>query len=141
MRQLRALTIGIRAAFLTPDWIERSSPEELVASTQLEHLAGGRPPGPPLEARTARHAAWLTLRLLARLRPGRWKTSCLYRSAAECLALRGLGVPARVVLGVSRYPNDSIGAHAWLETPASGIFADERYARLHRAADHEPGRM
>lgn len=140
MRHLRALAIGIRAAFQAPDWIERSSPDELATSTHVEQLPGNGP-APPLEARTSRRAAWLTLRILARLRPGRWNTSCLYRSAAECLALQALGVPARVVLGVNRDPGDSIGAHAWVEVPESGLVGDKRYARLHRAAAREPGRM
>lgn len=140
MRHLRALAIGIRAAFTAPEWIERSTPEELGASMRFDQLQGGQP-SPPLEARTSRRAAWLTLRILARLRPGRWNTSCLYRSAAECLALRALGVPARVVLGVNRDPGDSIGAHAWVEVPESGLVGDKRYARLHRAAARKPGRM
>ena len=140
MRLLRALAVGIRAAFQAPDWIERSSPDELATSAQLKQLPGDRP-GPAPEARTSRRAAWLTLRILARLRPGRWKTSCLYRSAAECLALRALGVPARVVLGVGRDPDDSIGAHAWVEAPASGIASDERYVRFHRAATTDPAGM
>ncbi len=140
MRHVRALAIGIRAAFQAPDWIERSSPDELATSTHVEQLPGNGP-APPLEARTSRRAAWLTLRILARLRPGRWKTSCLYRSAAECLALRALGVPALVVIGVSRESGDSIGAHAWVEAPASGIASDERYFRFHRATAPEPGGM
>lgn len=140
MRHVRALAIGIRAAFQAPDWIERSSPDELATSTHVEQLPGNGP-APPLEARTSRRAAWLTLRILARLRPGRWKTSCLYRSAAECLALQALGVPALVVIGVSRESGDSIGAHAWVEAPASGIASDERYFRFHRATAPEPGGM
>lgn len=140
MRHLRALAIGIRAALAAPEWIERSTPEELGASVRFDQLQGGQP-APPVEARTSRRAAWLTLRLLARLRPGRWNTSCLYRSAAECLALRALGVSAQVVLGVSRDPGDSIDAHAWVEAPASGIASDERYVRFHRAATPDPAGM
>ena len=56
------------------------------------------------------------LRLLARVRPSRWRATCLYRSVAECLTLRALGFPARVVIGVGNgaAPAETI-AHAWVE--------------------------
>jgi hypothetical protein len=45
-----------------------------------------------------------------------WRNTCLYRSVAECLALRQLGVPARLCLGVDNEEAvDSVVAHAWVE--------------------------
>jgi len=54
------------------------------------------------------------LRVLARLPGNRWRYTCLYRSVAECLVLRGYGVPAVVAIGVRNATGD-IEAHAWVE--------------------------
>jgi hypothetical protein len=58
-------------------------------------------------------AANRLLRLLARLPGHRWRNTCLYRSVAECLVLRGYGVPAIVKIGVKNDTGD-IEAHAWV---------------------------
>jgi hypothetical protein len=44
-----------------------------------------------------------------------WKSTCLYRSVAECLVLRRYGVPAVVRIGVKSDPGSGrILAHAWV---------------------------
>ncbi len=65
-------------------------------------------------ARRATAAAFAALRTLQRL-PG-WRNTCLYRAAAECLVLRGLGMPATLRLGVARV-GGAVAAHAWVDCP------------------------
>lgn len=101
---------GARAALMTPAAIERDLDGLLVAPADAgrdRNMADY--PG-------ARRVARFAIRLLARLPGGRWRNTCLYRSVAECLALRRLGVHARVCLGVGREEAlRSISAHAWVE--------------------------
>ena len=64
-------------------------------------------------AHTATRMAFAALRVLQRF-PG-WRNTCLYRAIAECLVLRGLGLPAIVRLGVARADTGAVTAHAWVE--------------------------
>jgi hypothetical protein len=53
---------------------------------------------------------------LRRLNVNRWRVTCLYRSVAECLVLRELGFPARVLIGArADERSGTIAAHAWVE--------------------------
>lgn len=68
------------------------------------------------DARATVLAAHAALRFLARLRTGYWRSTCLYLSVAECIALRRMGFPARLVIG-ARVENLAglVAAHAWVE--------------------------
>jgi hypothetical protein len=85
-----------------------------------------------LGARVA-HAA---VARLARVAPARWRNSCLYRSVAECLVLRGIGLPARVVIGVGSGPSTGgeteapVIAHAWVECPGIDCLSTRGAAEL-----------
>ena len=70
---------------------------------------------------------------LSRLRPARWRWTCLYRSVAECLVLRTLGHPARVVIGVGAN-DDAAGvmAHAWVECEGIECVSTRGAAELER---------
>jgi hypothetical protein len=108
---LRALRAGLAAAWRAPRAID-------VGLAPLLATAAASDASPTTE-RDARRAAWIAhaaLSRLARLRPARWRATCLYRSVAECLALRALGLPARVVIGVGKDAASAATiAHAWVE--------------------------
>ena len=106
----RAVLHGAPAAWRASAVIDRSLAELLVPATV------GSPQAHPDDARRAVHISHLMLGKLARIRPARWRSTCLYRSVAECLVLRGLGHPARLVSGVGM-DTGAIGvmAHAWVE--------------------------
>jgi hypothetical protein len=102
-----AVLAGARAALEAPRWIDGPRLAEL-----LRPPARVRP-----ERRVPRGAtgsALRLIRLLARAPGGRWRNTCLYRSVAECLVLRGYGIPAVVRIGVKPAEGD-IEAHAWVE--------------------------
>src|SRR5689334_12155079 len=105
----RAVLVGLRAAWHTPSIIAHDFAGLLVPSSAL---ANGAAAGEP--ASIAVRVAHRVLALLARVRPSRWRTTCLHRSVAECVALRTYGLPARVVIGVGNgdVPATTI-AHAW----------------------------
>jgi hypothetical protein len=69
----------------------------------------------------------------ARMRPARWRSTCLYRSVAECLVLRALGHPARVVIGVGT-DEGAVGvmAHAWVECEGFECLSTRGAAELER---------
>jgi hypothetical protein len=107
----RAVLIGVRAAWRAPSIIAHdfavllAQPAALPKATAAGERAN-------VAVRTAHRAlAWL-----ARVRPARWRATCLHRSVAECVALRAYGLPARVVIGVGNgaAPATTI-AHAWVE--------------------------
>ena len=101
---------GVRAALAAPEWVASKRLGELLA------LPAGAPAVPQAEPERALRAARGALRLLSRLPGGRWRTSCLYESVAECLVLRRAGIAAAVCIGVKREADGSAGlaAHAWV---------------------------
>ena len=106
-----AALVGLRAAWRTPSIIAHDLAALLAPPTMLpRQLAADEP------ASIAVRVAHRTLAILTRARPSRWRATCLYRSVAECLTLRALGFPARVVIGVGNgtAPAATI-AHAWVE--------------------------
>lgn len=109
-RPVRATLLGARAAWRAPAIIARDLAAQLAPRDAAAVVADAR------DARMAVLVAHRMLALLARARPTRWRATCLYRSVAECDALRALGHPARVVIGVGNgaAPAETI-AHAWVE--------------------------
>jgi hypothetical protein len=61
-------------------------------------------------------ASRVVVRVLAAVPGLPWRNTCLYRSVAECLALRRYGVPAVVRIGVraGQGAETPIVAHAWV---------------------------
>jgi len=107
-----ALLAGARAAWRAPKVIESGLAVLLTAPASSSRAR----PDPTREARLASRGAHAAVWRLARVAPSRWRNSCLYRSVAECLALRALDLPARVVIGVgAASPADEVIAHAWVE--------------------------
>jgi hypothetical protein len=108
-----AVAAGAWAALRVPLWLRGDRLSALLAPpAAVPSPARGVPRG-------AVGAAFLALRVLARV-PGRaWRFTCLYRSAAECLLLRRYGVPAHVRIGV-RSEDGAILAHAWVVRPGEG---------------------
>ncbi len=106
----RECWLGARSALATPGWIGSGRFSELLT------LPGDAPQIPQREPEAALRAARHTLRLLSRIPGGRWRSSCLHESVAECLVLRRSGVPAAVSIGVKRRADGSpgIAAHAWV---------------------------
>jgi hypothetical protein len=108
--------IGIAAAAAAGFWAAARVPLFLHGRRWTELLAvperRGRARAPRGTARFAR----LTVRVLAAVPLTPWRNTCLYRSIAECLALRSFGVPAVVRIGVRPgTPGEgSILAHAWV---------------------------
>ena len=75
----------------------------------MHPLADGRAGADPRAVATA----LFTLRLLGRIPGSPWRNTCLYRSIAECLVLRGRGVDARRRIGVGTEAG-AVVAHAWV---------------------------
>ena len=106
---MRAVTIGMRCAWTTPDVIARD------LAPLLERPAEA-PTASDSDSALAVRAAHASLVRLARVDGTRWRNSCLYRSVAECLVLRAFGLPAYVVIGVGTAAATSdVIAHAWVE--------------------------
>lgn len=101
-----AVLAGVRAALDAPRWIEGPRLQELMRAPDA---AGPERPVP----RGGTGAAMRLLRVLAHVPGSRWRNTCLYRSVAECLVLRGYGVPAVLKIGVKNQTGD-IEAHAWV---------------------------
>ncbi len=108
---VRATLVGLRAAWCVPSIIAHDLRTLLVSSATLPR----RSPADAAAIISVR-VAHRMLALLARVRPSRWRATCLHRSVAECLALRAFGWPARVVIGVGdgAAPAETV-AHAWVE--------------------------
>jgi Transglutaminase-like superfamily len=106
---MSAALVGLRAAWRTPSVIARDIAVLLAPPAAL-------PKRRAAEAIIAVRVAHKAIAILARVYPTRWRATCLYRSVAECLALRTLGLPARLVIGVGNgaAPAATI-AHAWVE--------------------------
>ena len=105
----RAALVGLRATWRTPSVISRDIAALVAPPSTLPRRRAG-------DAIIAVRVAHRAIAILARVYPSRWRATCLYRSVAECLALRTLGLPARVVIGVGNggAPPATI-AHAWVE--------------------------
>jgi hypothetical protein len=119
------LGIGISAAVRSPRWIGGSHLDQLVRDQERPLLVSRDPA-------LAMKASAVALRLLARLPFTPWRNTCLYRSVAECIALRHCGVAARLRLGVAHGSESegAITAHAWVERPI-GDGTDQDYVPLH----------
>jgi hypothetical protein len=104
-----AAATGVWAALRAPLWLRGRRWTELLAPPA--DAASGAAPAPGAE-RAARGA----VRLLAAVPGSPWRNTCLYRSVAECLALRRYGVPAVVRIGVRSAEGAAtpIIAHAWV---------------------------
>lgn len=128
----RDVAVALRAAWGAPAAIEHRLPALLA----LEPAApGGMATGAPApDARRVDDTLRATRRalaLLARMPRSRWRTTCLYRSAAECLALRALGMPVRVVIGVN--------SAAMSDLPAAGTAGIRAHAWVAGASDEGSG--
>ncbi|MEO8563499.1 MAG: lasso peptide biosynthesis B2 protein [bacterium] len=111
LRSLLAVATSVRAAWSAPDTIERG----LSALVEPPRSAATRASaGLPDQSRLASRVSHVAIGRFARLAPTRWRNTCLYRSVAECVALRALGLPARLVIGVGA-PDTEVVAHAWVE--------------------------
>jgi hypothetical protein len=103
---------GVWAALRVPLWLRGRRWTELLSP----------PPGPVSRAeppRGAARAARGAVKVLAAVPGSPWRNTCLYRSVAECLALRRYGVPAVVRIGVRTADGPGtqpILAHAWVVT-------------------------
>jgi hypothetical protein len=103
---------GVWAALRVPLWLRGRRWTELLSPPA--HAASGAVP-PRGAARAARGA----VKVLAAVPGSPWRNTCLYRSVAECLALRRYGVPAVVRIGVRAADGPGpqpILAHAWVVT-------------------------
>jgi hypothetical protein len=111
-QRLLALAIGTGAALRSLLWITGPRLQRL-----LRDAPAPAPAGAPRPPELATRASQLALRVLARLPFLPWRNTCLYRSVAECLALRDCGICCHLELGVSRdaVSGESIVAHAWVE--------------------------
>ncbi len=148
--RLRAAAVGAAAAWGVPRRLE----EDLADLTTVPALGpeAKRPADEPRFQLSLR-SSHRTLGLLAAVPGGRWRNTCLYRSAAECLLLRRDGIAARLCLGVRKDPGDrspgavhdcDIRAHAWVEIGDAGKSAsgpaDAGLVRLAgRDGDVKPG--
>ena len=120
--------LGMAAAWRTPAVIDRSLPE-LLAPTTLGPVRAH-----PADARRAVAMTHRVLGAFARVFPTRWRSTSLYRSVAECLVLRTLGHPARVVIvGADDGPQGVI-AHAWVECTGIDCLSTRDAAELERTS-------
>jgi len=106
---------GVWAALRVPLWLRGRRWTELL-SPPADFLPHVEPP------RGAARAARGAIKVLAAVPGSPWRNTCLYRSVAECLALRRYGVPAVVRIGVRAAdgPGEQpILAHAWVVTDPS----------------------
>lgn len=104
----RAVCTGLWAALRVPGYLRGRRWTDLLARP-----AESRPRPVP---RGTRRAAVAGVRAFAAVPGLPWKNTCLYRSVAECLALRSYGVPAVVRIGVRAADEEARGviAHAWV---------------------------
>ncbi|MBX6332607.1 MAG: lasso peptide biosynthesis protein [Gemmatimonadaceae bacterium] len=149
MRVVRHAAAALRAAISAPRAIDRGLAPLLEAPSAGTSGASV----PPIAPRDATAVVTLTrraLRLLAALPTSRWQMTCLYRGVAECLALRALGAPAVLRLGVRGAPSTpphaapdearrALVAHAWVECAGLGPTPDAAmYTTLHPTATAAP---
>lgn len=103
-----ALT-GAWSALRVPLWLRGRRWQELL----VPPAAAAVHPDPP---RGVIRASRVVIRVLSAVPGLPWRNTCLYRSVAECLALRRYGVPAVVRIGVraGQGAETPIVAHAWV---------------------------
>lgn len=103
-----AAAAGVWGALRVPAYLRGRRWTELLAAPPAG--AARRPP------RGTVRISHLGVRVLAALPWLPWKNTCLYRSVAECLALRSFGVPAVVRIGVRSGEDGeaAVLAHAWV---------------------------
>lgn len=103
-----ALT-GAWSALRVPLWLRGRRWQELLVPPAASGAEARLPRGVIRASRAG-------VRVLAALPGSPWRNTCLYRSVAECLALRRYGVPAVVRIGVRAGRGDEtpIVAHAWV---------------------------
>jgi hypothetical protein len=104
-----ALT-GAWSALRAPLWLRGDRWRELLVPPPHGRPGARAPRG------TVR-AALTGVRALSAVPGSPWKNTCLYRSVAECLALRRYGIPAVVRIGVrpaQAADETPIVAHAWV---------------------------
>jgi Transglutaminase-like superfamily len=103
-----ALT-GAWSALRVPLWLRGRRWQELL----VPPAAAALHPDPP---RGVIRASRVVVRVLSAVPGLPWRNTCLYRSVAECLALRRYGVPAVVRIGVraGEGAETPIVAHAWV---------------------------
>lgn len=120
MTASRSAVYGVVAAVVSPWHLEGPRLKRLLAAPSRE----SRQPS-TAQSHSGEHDrlmialrwAHRTTGVLSRLPGARWKNTCLYRSAAGCLALRWLGCGAEATLriGARRDPaGDEVQAHAWI---------------------------
>lgn len=132
MSALRALTTGAHAAWRAPAAIANGLGALIAPPAETGVRAGGTD-----DAALASRAAHAAVARLARVAPSRWRNTCLYRSVAECLALRDLALPARVVIGVGTgTSDDDVIAHAWVECDGVTCLATRGQAELETMTVH-----
>ncbi len=135
MRQTVVVGRGLAAAVGTRGVVRGPALDVLLTPT----TASIAPPvGLSSDADLATTTAFATLRLLQRL-PG-WRNTCLFRAVAECLVLRGLGMPATLRLGVARHAGQ-VAAHAWVECPGHRCRATAGNQATTYAPLRRPGRL
>ena len=112
MKPLPSFAVGVWAALVTPLYLRGDRLAKLRAPVSPGNASASDNPG----AERAVRIALGLIRRLGVLRLPAWRNTCLYRSVAECLALRAHGVGARVMLGVrnANPPHGPIEAHAWV---------------------------
>ncbi|HEX2081600.1 MAG TPA: lasso peptide biosynthesis B2 protein [Longimicrobium sp.] len=109
MRTAGAALTGAWCALRAALWLRGDRWRELLTPPAAARPGASAPRGVVRASRAG-------VRLLARLPRSPWRNTCLYRSVAECLALRRYGVPAVVRIGVRSggEGEDPILAHAWV---------------------------
>ena len=123
----RPVLLGASVAWRTPGVIDKSLAELLAPTTFASMRAH------PSDARRAVTMSHRMLGTFARFRPARWRSTCLYRSVAECMVLRELGHPARVVIGVGADGGpQGVMAHAWVECEGIACVSTRGAADLER---------
>lgn len=109
IRTAGAALTGAWSALRTPLWLRGRRWTELLTPPADAHPDAAPPRG-------VVRASYAGVRVLSLLPRSPWRNTCLYRSVAECLALRRYGVPAVVRIGVRSggEGEDPILAHAWV---------------------------
>ncbi len=110
IRRLHQIAVGVGAAVWTPLWLRDERLRRLVDGIEQTDPS-------PLAPHLALRAARVVLRVLGGVPHVPWRSTCLYRSVAECLVLRRFGIACRLRFGVRHAGEMStaIEAHAWVE--------------------------